>query len=98
MLIKSFVESQFSYCPLIWIFCSRGINRKINHIHERALRLTYDDYTASFEELLKRDKSVSIHHRNLQYLAIEMYKVKNDLAPESFKNLFEQTEALSCRL
>ena len=34
----------------------------------------------------------------MQYLAIEMYKVKNDLAPENFKNLFEQTEASSCRL
>ena len=98
MLLKSFVESQFSYCPLVWMFCSRRINRKINHIHERALRLTYDDYTASFEELLKKDKSVSIHHRNLQYLAIEMYKVRNDLAPQCFKNLFEQTEASSSRL
>lgn len=98
MLLKSFVESQFSYCPLVWMFCSRQMNRKINHIHERALRLTYDDYTASFEELLKKDKSVSIHHRNLQHLATEMYKVKNDLALESIKNLFEQTEASSSRL
>ena len=72
------------------------MNRKINHIHERALRLTYDDYTAS--ELLKKDKSISIHHRNLQHLATEMYKVKNDLALQSIKNLFRQTEALSCRL
>ena len=73
ILLKTFVESQFSYCPLIWMFCSRQINRKINHIHERALRLVYDDYTVSFEELLKQDKSVSIHHRNLQYVAIEMF-------------------------
>ena len=97
MLLKSFVESQFSYCPLVWMFCSRLMNRKINHIHERALRLTYNDYTASFQELLKKDKTVSIHHRNLQNLAIEMYKVKNDLAPEIMKNLFEQKEASYCR-
>lgn len=97
MLLKSFVESQFSYCPLVWMFCSRQINRKINHIHERALRLTYDDYTASFEELLKKDKSVSIHHRSLQHLATEMYKVKNDLAIKIITNLFEQREASSCR-
>ena len=45
LLMKSFIESQFSYCPLIWMFCSRGMNRKINHIHERALRLVYQDYT-----------------------------------------------------
>ena len=54
ILLKTFIESQFSYCPLIWMFCSRKMNRKINHIHERALRLVYGDYTASFGELLKK--------------------------------------------
>ena len=42
VLLKTFIESQFSY----WMFCSRQMNRKINHIHERALRFVYDDYTA----------------------------------------------------
>ena len=45
ILLKSFIESQFSHCPLVWMFCSRQMNRKINRIHERALRLVYDDYT-----------------------------------------------------
>ena len=31
LLMKSFIESQFSYCPLIWMFCSRKMNMKINH-------------------------------------------------------------------
>ena len=44
-LMNAFIESQFSYCPLVWMFCSRTINNKINHIHERALRLVYLDYT-----------------------------------------------------
>ena len=52
LLMRSFIESQFSYCPLIWMFCSRKMNKKINHIHERALRLVYDDYMTPFEELL----------------------------------------------
>ena len=96
-LLKTFVESQFSYCPLIWMFCSRKMNRKINHIHERALRLVYDDYTALFDELLKKDKSVSIHHRNVQNLAIEMYKVKNHLSPTIIQDIFEEKELSSCR-
>ena len=58
------------------------MNAKINYIHERALRLVYGDYTISFEELLIKDKSVSIHHRNIQKVAIEMFKVKNYLCPE----------------
>ena len=48
----------------------RGFNNKINHIHERALRIVYNDY--SFEDLLNKDKSVTIHERNLQQLAIEI--------------------------
>ena len=52
------------------------INYKINHIHERALRIVYDDYSASFVDLLNKDKSVTIHQRNFQQLAIEIFKVK----------------------
>ena len=55
MLFKSFVESQFSYCPLVWMFHGRIANGKINRVHERALRLVYKDYTSTFDELLERD-------------------------------------------
>ena len=88
LLMRAFIESQFSYCPLIWMFCSRKMNRKINHIHEKALRLVYEDYSTSFEELLVRDKSVSIHHRNIQKVAIEMFKVKHNLCPQFISSLF----------
>ena len=88
ILMKAFIESQFSYCPLIWMFCSRKMNRKVNHIHERALRLVYDDYVSSFNEMLKRDKSVCVHHRNIQRIAIEMFKVKFYLCPEIVQSLF----------
>ena len=87
-ILKAFIESQFSHCPLVWMFCTRKMNRKINHVHERALRLVYNDYQSNFEELLTRDKSVSIHHRNIQQVAIELYKVKNDLSPPFMKGIF----------
>ena len=66
------------------------MNKKINHIHERALRLVYNDYTTSFIELFKRDNSVCIHHRNIQKVAIEMFKVKHDLCPEILQTIFCQ--------
>ena len=88
MLMKSFVISQFSYCPLVWMFHSKYMNNRINHIHERALRIAYNDYISSFESLLERDKSVTIHHRNLQLLATEMYKLKYGLAPKIMQELF----------
>ena len=89
LLMTSFIESQFSYCPLLWMFCSRKLNKKINHIHQRALRMVYQDYTSSFVNLLAKDESVCIHHRNIQNVAIEMFKVKNNLCPKIIKNLFQ---------
>lgn len=89
-LRKAFIESIFLYYPLIWMFCSRKINLKISHIHERALRMVYDDYNPSFAQLLIRDNYVSIHHKNIQKVAIEMYKVVNSISPQIMKELFDK--------
>ena len=75
ILMKTFVESQFGYCPLIWMFHSRKVNSKINHLQERSLRIVYNDYITSFEDLLKKDNFFKIHHKNIQSLAIELFKV-----------------------
>ena len=93
ILMNTFIESQFSYCPLVWMFNhSRKLNKRINHIHERGLRMVYGDYVSSFGELLKRDESVTTHHRNIQLVAIVMFKVKNGLCPEIMRDLFQLNE------
>ena len=74
--MKAFVESQFGYCTLIWMFHGRILNNKINKLHEGALRLVYKNETLSFDELLDLDESFNIHHRNVQKLAIEIYKIQ----------------------
>ena len=91
-LMKTFVISQFNYCPLVWMFHSRKLNHRINSIHERALRVTYQDYQSTFLHLLQKDKSVTIHQRSLQVLAIKIFEVKNDLSPEIMKEVFELKE------
>ena len=87
-LMKAFITSQFSYCPLIWMFHSRSLNNKINRIHERALRLVYQN-NLSFSELLDIDNSVTVHQKNLQVLVPEIYKVKNGIAPDIINDIFE---------
>ena len=87
VLMKAFFMAQFSYCPLTWMFHSRKLNNKINKLHERCLRIVYSDNTSSFEELLETDNSVSVHHRNIQVLATELYKIVNGLSPEIMKEV-----------
>ena len=74
-IMKSFVTSQFSSCPLIWMFHSRRLNNKINSIHERVLRIAYQD-------------NIRQHFKNLQVLATEMFKIHRGLSPEILRETF----------
>ena len=76
------------------MFHSRKLNERINHIHERALRIVYKDFNSPFQELLIQDDSLNIHHRNLQKLVTEIFKVKNDLSPELMNDVFEFIETI----
>ena len=87
-IMNFFVTSQFGYCPLIWMFHSRRLNNKINSIHERALRITYQDHISTFQELLNKGNSVSIHRRNLQALATEMFKIHRGFSPDILREVF----------
>ena len=83
------MTSPFSHCPLVWMSHSRTMNNKINKIHEKTLRM----YTKMKKtDLLKKDKSVSIHQRNLQILVTEIYKARNDLGPEIMKDIFHSVQ------
>ena len=71
---------------------SRALNNKINGLQDRCLRLLYNDKQLTFEELLEKDDSVSIHIRNLQTLATEMYKVIKGDSTETMKEIFRIRE------
>ena len=64
-------------------------NNKTNRLHERSLRIVYNDKQSSFNELLEKDGSVSIHMRNIQILATEMYKLINNLSPPIMNRVFK---------
>ena len=68
LLVNAFFYSQFNYCQLVWMCHNRTNNNKINRLHERCLRLIYNEKNY-FEDFLQKDGSVSIHYRNLGTLA-----------------------------
>ena len=90
--INHFFLSQFSYCALVWMCRIRELNNRINRLHERSLCVVYHDNIRYFEELLFRDKSFTIHDRNIQNQAIELCKVKKGISPEFMTGIFTPKE------
>ena len=76
MLVRAFIESQFSYCSLIWMFHSRILKP----ITWKSIKNCYGDYESKIDELLEKDSSFSIHHKNVQTLGVEIFKVLNELS------------------
>ena len=90
ILMNSISNLQFSYCPLVLMFHSCSVNNKINGLHERVLRIVYNDFKSSFENILEKDGTVSIHVKNLQKLATEMFKISKNFSVPLMSELFHQ--------
>ena len=90
LLYNSFILTNFNYCPLIWMFCRKTTNDKVNIVHKRALRVLLNDYTSSFEELLHRKEEVTIHDKNLQKLMLEVYRCITSANPSFLWEFFNK--------
>ena len=88
VLYKTLIRSTFKYCPLIWMFCGKTANHRINQLHKRALRVFHNDYTATFEYLLEKSEEVTVRCSNLQKLMIEIYECTNYIGPAVLIELF----------
>ena len=67
-LSEAYIISSFTYCPLIWMFCSKTANNLINKIHKCILRVIYEMEDANFEDLAIKDSSWTIHENNIHTL------------------------------
>ena len=85
---KSFIQSNFSYYPLAWIFCGRKNSNKLEKLHERALRIVFDDFSTSYEILCERANTLPLSFYRLRFLGIEMYKCVNGFNPAYLNDLF----------
>lgn len=81
--MKSFID----YCSLIWMFHGRGINNKINHLHECLPRIVYkENNRPNFKDLLKKENLFTIHNGNIQSL-VELFKVKENFPDTIINNI-----------
>ena len=82
-----FILSNFNYCPLTWHFCGEVNTKKIEKIQERALRFIYSDYNSSYESLLVKYQLPSLKVRRLKSIALESFKILNNLTPVYLNDL-----------
>ena len=88
IIFNALIKSQFSYCPLIWMFSSQQSNNLINKVHQISLRLITNDTNSSFVTLLQNNKNTTVHQRYLQILMNEIYKIVKGEIPAIIKNVF----------
>ena len=70
------------------MFCSKKSNNMINKVHERVLRGILREDLSDFQSLLQNNEGICRHHKNIQSLMIEMFKIKNDLALLILNSMF----------
>lgn len=87
-IFNAFILANFLYCPLIWHYCGATSTRKVERLQERALRYIYMDFNSDYKTLLSDSKKSTLYINRLRTLAVEMYKILNDIAPEFLRNIF----------
>ena len=91
MLGNAFIDSQFNYAPLIWMFFKKGLYLKIQRIHHKTLKVIYQS-NKTYEKLLELSEPVSIHQQHLRFLVTKVYKSTYFLNPRLMCYFFTHKE------
>ena len=64
LMFKSFIQSNFNYCPLVWHFCSKANTVKLEKTPIQSSQNCFNDYISSYESLLSKvSKGAKIRNR-----------------------------------
>ena len=89
-LTRSYVLSQFNYCPLVWHFCGNSSIHKMEKIQERALRFVFNDYTSEYRDMLQINGESTLYLKRVRIMAQEVYKAINNQSPKYVKELLSE--------
>ena len=95
LLGNAYILSYFNYCPLIWMFCSKTLGKKINQVHRRCLKAIYRKYDFDLSDLLCELKIPSIHTKHIHFLLIEVFKSMHGLNPEFMRDFFQENSRIT---
>ena len=73
MLGSAFIDSQFNYVPLLWMFRRKTPYSKIEKIHQKTSKVIYES-NDTYDNLLLQSNTVSVHRRHLRFLMTEYIK------------------------
>ncbi|MCG8045733.1 MAG: reverse transcriptase family protein, partial [Candidatus Thiodiazotropha endolucinida] len=93
LVFKSFIRSNFNYCPIIWHFCNKTNTEKLEKLQHRGLKIVYNDYDSSYSDLLKRADLPTLHLQRLRIIATETFKCINELSPVYIRDLVKLKES-----
>ena len=70
------------------MFTFKGLNKKINRIHEKSLRLVLNDHQSTLDEMLDTLNEKTIHQQCIDRLLTEVYKFLNGYSPDIMNDVF----------
>ena len=83
-IFRAFIVSNFNYCPLVGHFCGKRNTSKIEKLQERALRFVFNDFTSSYENMLKKAELTTLTLCRIKTLAVEVYKALHGHSPPPY--------------
>ena len=95
-LYNSYIMSHFPYFSSIWHHCLKSDRKKLDRLHEWALRCLYSDESSQTSTLSDRI-GYSIVDRRIQNLLIIVFKTINNYAPENLRDLFRLRDNIKKR-
>ena len=87
-IYNSYINSNFNYCSVVWMFSKKCNSDKLERTNKRALRFSTNKESSSYETICEEEKQLNVYRKCVKSTAIMMYKVRKGTAPSYVNELF----------